>query len=102
VAKTAQAISVSERQLARAFAAGNTSVAATVAEMRLQRPRELLRDRRRLEMPVNQIAFHWGSPRYHISPRPTVAASGTPRPLSGVRRNRHSLIPVTKILTKSA
>jgi len=60
VARIAAAVGISERQLARAFAAQGTTVAGTISELRLCRARELLRDESRRELSVAAIAASVG------------------------------------------
>jgi AraC-like DNA-binding protein len=60
VRRIASAVAISERQLARTFASQHASVAATVAEIRLQRAHELLGDVRRLGTPIHGIAKSLG------------------------------------------
>ena len=64
VRRVAQGLSVSERQLARSFAAENATVAATITELRLARGRAMLRDPAWRTHTIGEIAekVGYGSP----------------------------------------
>lgn len=107
VRHVAQGLSVSERQLARSFAAENATVAATITELRLARARALLRDPAWRAHTIGDIAHEvgFGSPssfahvfRRHFGHSPSdermrIAADPAARPLRATPPRRSEPSP---------